>query len=517
MNPKKNRIKRLLKYHKWPGLIISFMLIYIATSGILMNHRSLISGIDLNRNFLPKEYNYKNWNLAALKGNQIISKDSILFYGNIGVWLTDSNMTDFTNFNEGFTKGIDNRKIFDIHLSANKNLYAATLFGLYNYNFKFNQWQKIPLDTEIERFVSVLSKGDSVIAMNRSDVFIGLDEGVNTKFKKIQIKEPLAYINNVGLFETMWQIHSGEVFGLPGKLFVDFIGLLIIILSITGIIYFFFPKLIKRRKQKNKSVQKLINTNKWSLKWHNKIGAWFIVFLIITTLTGIFLRPPLLLTIANTRIPVLKFTHLDQPNPWYDDLRDLIYDEDKDVFLLAGYNGLYELKTLKSTPKLFDSQPPISVMGINVFEKYDDHVFLIGSFSGLFLWSPQRAVIYDFISGRPYQGSSNGSPFGSYAISGLIKDSNQNLYLADYSIGIISGSDERSFVDMPENILSDSPISLWNLCLEIHTGRIFHFLLSDFYILLVPISGIIALIVIISGYLLYRRKKINSSLRQAQG
>ena len=164
-------------------------------------------------------------------------------------------------------------------------------------------------------------------------------------------------------------------------------------------------------------------------------------------------------------------------------------------------------KTLKSIPKLFNSQPPISVMGINVFEKFDSNTYLIGSFSGLFLWNPNHNIVFDFISGKPHENSSMGRPFGSYAISGLIKDKQNNLHIVDYSNGILSGNGSTNFPEMPENILSKAPMSLWNLCLEIHTGRIFHFLLSDFYILIVPLSGIIALIVIISGYLIYRRRK----------
>ena len=60
---------------------------------------------------------------------------------------------------------------------------------------------------------------------------------------------------------------------------------------------------------------------------------------------------------------------------------------------------------------------------------------------------------------------------------------------------------------MPENIITETPISLWNLALEIHTGRIFSFLLSGFYILIVPLTGITSVIVILSGYLLWRKKK----------
>ena len=507
MSTKKNKIKRLKKYHKWPGLILGFILIYYAISGILMNHREAISGIDVNRNVLPDEYQYNNWNLAALKGSENISRDSTLIYGNIGIWLTDSTKQNFNDFNKGFDPGIDKRKVFDVHQSPNNNIYAATLFGLYAFNRDIEQWQKFDLNTDIDRFVAVISKGDSIIAMNRSYIFTGKDNGIHTTFEKIQLKAPDHYENKVGLFETVWQIHSGEIFGFPGKLFVDFLGILVIILSLTGIIYFFFPKIIKRRKHKQKEVKKIVATHKWSLKWHNKIGGWFIVFLVILASTGMFLRPPLLLTIARAKIPAIKFTHLDQSNPWYDDLRDIMYDKDKESYLLAGYNGIYQLKTLESTPRLFPVQPPISVMGINVFEKFDQQNYLVGSFSGLFLWNPTNGLVYDFISKTPYRNSSSGRPFGTYAISGLIADTRNQMYIVDYTHGVFTVAKQSQFPDMPENILSNSPISLWNLSLEIHTGRIFHFLFSDFYILLVPITGIVTLIVLISGYLIWKKRK----------
>lgn len=507
MSSAKNKIKRLKKYHKWPGLIIAFILIYYAISGILMNHRELISGVDVNRNILPANYHYKNWNLAALKGSENISQDSILIYGNIGIWLTDSSKQNFNDFNKGFDRGIDKRKVYDVHQSSSNNLYAATLFGLYAFDKNINQWQKFELQTDIDRFVAVISKGDSIIAMNRSYIFVGKDHGIHTTFKKIQLKAPSGYEKKVGLFETVWQIHSGEIFGLPGKLFVDFMGILVIILSVTGIVYFFFPKLIKRRKQKQKETKKLVNTIRWSLNWHNKIGGWFIPFLVILALTGMFLRPPLLLTIARANIPAIKYTHLDQTNPWYDDLRDIMYDYHKETYLLAGYNGIYQLKTLKSTPRLFPVQPPVSVMGINVFEKFDHNSYLVGSFSGLFLWNPTNGGVYDFISKAPYRNNSSGRPFGTYAISGLIKGNNKQLYAVDYTHGVFELGKHESFPRMPENIRKSSPMSLWNLSLEIHTGRIFHFLLSDFYILLVPLTGIVTLIVLISGYLIWKKRK----------
>jgi uncharacterized iron-regulated membrane protein len=63
---------------------------------------------------------------------------------------------------------------------------------------------------------------------------------------------------------------------------------------------------------------------------------------------------------------------------------------------------------------------------------------------------------------------------------------------------------------MSEEMRLASPMSLWNVSLEMHTGRIFENILGMFYILIVPIAGICILIVLISGFLLwwklYRQK-----------
>ena len=61
------------KLHRWPGLIISFVLLSYGATGILMNHRGLFSGIDIIRKVMPDNYEYRNWNNAALKGNLFIS------------------------------------------------------------------------------------------------------------------------------------------------------------------------------------------------------------------------------------------------------------------------------------------------------------------------------------------------------------------------------------------------------------------------------------------------------------
>ncbi|MDC7217712.1 MAG: PepSY-associated TM helix domain-containing protein [Spirochaetales bacterium] len=494
------------KLHKWPGLVISFILLYYGVTGIFMNHREFFSGLDMKRTYLPAEFQFHHWNNSALKGNVIINRDSILMYGNIGIWVTDSAFREYRPLNNGFPKGMDNRKIFDLCHTSDGNLYAATLFGLFAYNHKSRTWQKFPLKFENKRFVAIESIGDTLYILNRSYLFTGKSEGIHTRFKKIELKQPPGYENKISLFETIWQIHSGEILGISGKLFVDALGIITAFLSLTGIIYFFFPAWIKKRKSKTKAYQKIASLNKWSLKWHNKSGAWVFAFLILLFFTGMFLRPPLLIAIANLKVGSVKYSHLDQPNPWYDKLRDLLYDADKDILILSTSDGMFYMDKNELSPKRFEIQPPVSVMGISTFEPFSDKSYLIGSFSGLFLWNPSDPQIYNYAQGKLYTGNTSARPIGDYKITGIITDGAGKQYMIDYDKGVIPLYHQQEFPSMPENVLKESKMSLWSFSLEMHTGRFFKFLVGDFYILLVPLTGLAGIMVVVSGYLLWRKR-----------
>ncbi len=450
---KKNGIFK--KLHRWPGLIISFILLYYGITGTFMNHRELFSGVDLRRTVLPEEYEYRNWNNAAVKGNLEINKDSILVFGNIGVWVTDSAFTTYRSLNHGFPKGTDNRKVADIHRCDDGGLYAATLFGLYAFDISDNSWEIINTGKGDKRFTALESRDDTLYALSRSFLYTGFSAGVATNLNREPLPAPAGFRNEVGLFETVWQIHSGEIFGLPGKIFVDLLGALTVFLSLTGIIYFFFPGWIVSRTKKTKSVARISTINKWSLKWHNKLGAWFFVFLVILYFTGIFLRPPLLLTIASSKVKPVIFSNLDQPNPWHDKLRELFYDRGKDQFLLSTSEGMYFFSEPGETPAHMPVQPPVSVMGINALEPYGNDAYLVGSFSGLFLWHPSDPEIYNFITGEKYVELS-GRPVGDYKISGIITDGSGRKYISDYDLGVLPLGHNGIFPEMPDNIREES-------------------------------------------------------------
>jgi hypothetical protein len=508
-NSNKDRaLKWFRKYHKWPALIFTFFIFFFSLSGIILNHRQEFASVDVSRKLLPKGYRYQNWNLAAVKSQLRLNADTVLLYGNIGIWKTTEDYVAFRPFNDGFPKGIDNRKINSMLRTQNGRLFAGTLFGLYEFR---SRWTKIDLPVKEERIVKVLEKGDSLLVLTRSTLLVANTSRENLAFSIQAVPPGEDYDNKAGLFRTLWVIHSGEIYGKLGRYLVDAVGLIVVVISLTGLFYWMAPHLLKRVRKN--AAQKIKKVNRFSLKWHNRLGSWAILILMLTTVTGMFLRPPLLITIANAKVAKIKYSELDNPNPWFDKMRDMLYVRDIDRYILATADGLYYSDDAFASPlRKFACQPPVSVMGITVLEQTGSGEYLAGSFSGLFRWMPDKNLVLDHLTGAPAVASGrSGPPFGALAVAGLIRHADGNETVLDYGRGALKSESGKSLPAMPSEILKQSPLSLWNTALEIHTGRIYEFLIGKFYILIVPLTGLAMLLILITGFFAwwipYRRKK----------
>ena len=115
------------------------------------------------------------------------------------------------------------------------------------------------------------------------------------------------------------------------------------------------------------------------------------------------------------------------------------------------------------------------------------------------------------ITGKPPGQINTGSkPFGDQMIGGYLAAGNGyqgpgagKEIVFDYNIGALTPGNQEVFTQMPGEILENSPMSWWNFALEVHTGRIFKVLIGDFYILIIPLMGIIGTILIISGLVVW--------------
>ena len=498
------------KQHKWLGLGMSFFMLMFCLSGILLNHRSLIKDVNVSRKYLPGRYEYHDWNGGLLRGTIELDDHSVLLYGNGGIWLTDSKASCFTDFNQGLPVGADDRQIRNI-VKIQDILFAVSPFGLYRYG-EHGAWHevKMPL-ADGEKLTDMASHGDTLVVLSRSFVYTALPP--YTTFKCIQVQAPKGYDGKVTAFRTVWLLHSGELFGMAGKLVVDAIAIILVLLCVTGFVFWLRPK----RKT-------LLLT---SLQLHDKIGRYTIILTLLIALTGWCLRPPVMIALVLNKIPALPGTTLRSENPWNDKLRMVRYDEAAHDWLLSTSEGFYSLNlgmashVGTASVRKITSAPPVSVMGLNVLQKDGKGRWLCGSFSGLFVWDRQHAKAIDYFTGKPAPKKS-GAPFGQKAIAGLSQDfetvpnlkepraAKQVASKHDASqtetVPIVTAEyyEGTSAIAQPAS-MNQLPMSLWNVALEVHSGRIFIGSIATYVFIFV--MGILALWCLWSGYRIRLAKK----------
>lgn len=536
MRDKKNKHFTWKKYHRWFGLILSVFMLVFCVSGIILNHRQLFADCDVSRSILPPAYHIQNFNNGVIKGSIRIdghadlasaggikaSDDSILAYGYGGIWLTDTKMKSWKDFNKGLPKNVDGRNIRNMVQTKNGEIWCAATMDVYRFDGK--EWKMFPLADNKERITDITLTKDStsIIAMTRSAVYEisgkktdaanekrdaanekrdAISEKTNVTHKIIG--QPEGFIPEVTLFKTVWHLHSGAFFGLTGRLVVDAIAIVLIILSITGIILFILPYRIRRQKrlQAREKMQKLGKQMVFNAKWHNKLGYTTIILTLWLAITGMCLRPPLMIPLAMNKTT----EKVKDGNVWHDKLRAIRWDAAEGNWLVSTSEGFLRVdEHFQHKPILLNKEkaPKVSPMGVTVFESDGKGGWLVGSFSGMFRWYPEKNLIVDYFTGKQNIEKSM-IPISNHLVSGYSKDFLDGKEVVfDYSKG--ASLDETT--STPE-LLSATPMSLWNVALELHVGRCYSPFLGPLSDLFVFISGLLITLVLLSGYIILKRRK----------
>lgn len=500
MNPSMDRAQFWKKLHRWAGLVVAVLILVFCVSGIILNHRNVFRGIDVNRSLLPSSYKIRNFNNGIIKGTLALTEDSVLAFGSCGVWLTDREFGTFENFNDGFPTGTDNRNIRNIVKTKNGEVWCAAQYGLYK--LADEKWTEVYLPGNTERLTDVTLSEDScrIVAVTRSQLY---KQRLDGRFDPTAILLPDNYDGKESLFKTVWHLHSGELFGLPGKIVVDIIALILIFLSITGIIVFVLPYNIRRLVRKKFHAARSKAIFKWNFRWHNSIGWYTLPFIVLTVFTGMCLRPPLMIPFVISKTAPLPGTDLDSDNCWHDKLRALRWDKNENAWLLSTSEGFYRLDSFSGMPTKIDkkSTPPISPMGITVFANDANGDWIVGSFSGLYRWSPSECR-YDNYFKDEHDSEESGKSFvlSKHTVCGYTTDT-ETPVVFDYTKG----------ADTPlthSELLERQPMSLWNCALELHVGRCYSPFLGPISDLFIFISGLVILLILISGFIV--SKKLNN-------
>jgi hypothetical protein len=140
---------------------------------------------------------------------------------------------------------------------------------------------------------------------------------------------------------------------------------------------------------------------------------------------------------------------------------------------------------------------PIHGMGVTVLEGMADNQLLVGSFSGLFIVEDNSARIWRLR--RP--GLQESTPYQSNdLVSGVVMAGREPSVRLDYHDGMLPmTTGQPPLPVMAGEITAAAPMSLWHYLFEFHNGRIFEPWLGPWYLLIIPISGTILLLLCLSG------------------
>lgn len=562
-NPKMNVMARLKynftwkKYHRWFGLVLSVFMLVFCVSGIILNHREVFSGCEVSRKWLPASYHIKNFNNGVVKGTVVKKSaahslssencDSVLVYGCAGVFLTDSRLSTWQDFNAGLPESIDERNVRHVVKAKDGSLWCAALRDVYRYDENSHRWKKVELPGNEERIMDVALAKDSmtVVALTRSRVFtivpfvqygeivkIGKSSSETYRVESKIIPAPKKYEPKTTLFKLVWHLHSGEFFGLPGKLVVDAIALVLIVLSITGILLFILPYGIRRAKKlaAKARMKRLGKQFAWNMKWHNKIGYVTIVLTLWIAITGMCLRPPLMVPLVLSKLPQAVG---EDGNVWQDKLRAIRWDAVLGDWLVSTSEGFLRVdEDFSQAPKMLpdDECPKLSPMGVTVWESDGKGGWIVGSFRGIYRWNPVNHSlnqILDYFTGKPSEETSM-IPISDNLVCGYSEDFLGGKPLVfDFAKGVEDAkgqavalcNDEpktsRNEESMSDLICETAPMSLWNVALELHVGRCYSPFLGPLSDLFVFLSGLLITLVLLSGYIIShrRRKKAQARLK----
>lgn len=500
------RTLRHLSFHRLVGPVLALLLFNMAFSGILLNHRAITARIPVPRWLMPPSYHVANWNNQLVKGTLRLAPDSLLLYGAAGLFLLDSLWQHPQPFSQGLPP--DLAPVSALLRLPEGQILAATPRGIYRY--RGSRWECLLKSPE--PLIDMLYADSVVYALSRNHLFMA-----KPPFGRLQPVELLCAEDvgrKVSLFKFLWFLHSGALLGPPGRLVVDGLGLVMMLLSITGLL-----AMLSRRigGKLTAGARRLRYSRRWmrSLKLHVPAGRWLLVPLLILMLSGMVLRPPLLIAVVRCYLVPPSITTLYSENPWHDKLRRMAFNPETHTLLLSTSVGFFSASPADLQFRPLRPAPPVSVMGCNVLRP-EGRGWLVGSFAGLYFWAPEASRIVDARTHEP-PATRGGMPiFSDLAVAGFSTDCPAAPVLFDYYRGALSLGGAQMAPPMPE-ALKGAPISLWRWALEVHTGRIYG--LNGSVIgesIFIFLLGLLGLSLLVTGYRRIRRPRRSRKVKNGQ-
>ncbi len=489
--------------HKYVGLVALIYFLWMGFSGIMLNHPVLLHGFSLPRGWLPGSYHFKQWNRWSLKDAAFSKQqpEKIYVAGKEGVWISRNAGRSFSPMNSGLPESVYLRDTNCLLLVENHNpttLYAGTRDGLYYCHPDLDNWRPVANpNLHFDKIIDLLQTSEQILAFTETGCFTTPLSVPLPDFQARDLTGPNGFKPRAPLFRFLLKLHDGSLFGTPGQLIADVVGLVLIFLSVSALYLWYIPW----RKHHFRGSRQRPRYYNFFYRYHLKIGIYGSLLLAVIALSGMFLQPPLLIAIIQAQTPAIFNPESKEKNTWPGRIHRAAYLPSTKQLLLATENGLFSGPADGSRPfKSISTPVPLHGMGATVLEPLADDTLLVGSFSGLYRWHPETDHVMDISGSVSAPGR---RPGVSTMVAAAVVRNGRPQFWCDYRLGRRPFLKAENTINtpfaMPDEITGKSRISLWHFLFELHNGRIFQYLLGRYTWLLVPLGGLALLLTVITG------------------
>lgn len=491
--------------HKFLGLALCVCLIWMGITGVLLNHPGLITGWSVPGWLVPPQYHPRHWNRSALK-TIVFSQSApgdVFVAGHMGIWRSRDGGVSFSPFMSGLPRSAWSRKThcMILHEEDGGVLLAGTEEGLYRSEIRIADWRRVPLPNCHGPIKKILVVDQALWVFSNSAAFVSPSLDGSRPFRQMPMLRD-RMDQRVTWIRLFFDLHDGTIWGLPGKLLMDAAGLVLVFLSVSGLYCWVFKK--TRRHGNKTSKRKSPKTFRTLYRKHNQLGIWIAAILLISAGTGLFMRPPLLALIAQGDLARGAYPGWLPENPWHEKIHNACFDATSRQLLIDASDGVWQAPwpTNDDSAPIFspiDLPVPIFVMGATVFSCDPQGHLWVGSFAGLFRISPDRRTATDIIHGGPPASRSATRPSNQMVTSAFVTPDGQTYFATHYGgLRPLDGADLDRFA-MPRELADTYRMPLWNFLFELHNGRIFHDLIGEWVVLIIPLGALMTLMLIITG------------------
>ncbi len=224
------------------GLIFLALFLFMGGTGIFINHPSLLSSWSVPASLLGSSYQYDNWNRFSFRDSLLLDDDTLIISGKMGVFFSPFVSAPFREINEGLPESFYLREIgclLAVETSGKIQLFAGGRGGLFFRELTGKRWQRIATAGKNE-IVDIVRFGDRLLAFSAHNAFSASVASVAPVFEQVPLHIDTA-AKRIPCYRLLFELHSGKLFGFPGRLLVDFAAFVLLFLSFSALYLWMKP------------------------------------------------------------------------------------------------------------------------------------------------------------------------------------------------------------------------------------------------------------------------------------